>query len=120
MNRETDIQNASPSQLSVERLQHHFKSVYKLSDEQVDLMVKSSSTSLTKSMTLLGEAVEKRTGFDDISRHAHSVKGLLLNMGEHHWAEIAREIEKSASAQSEKDYSKLVDTLLNGVKDVLE
>ena len=108
-----------PSKVTWERLRNHFKTVYRLADEQVEMMLKSSSRSLSASFDQMYEALKNESDFEKISRTGHSLKGLLLNMGESAWAEIARDIELSAAARKPKDYRALVDCLHSGVEEVL-
>ena len=49
----------------------------------------------------------------------HSLKGLLLNMGEQQWAEVARDLEISAKTGEERDYSAFVTILNKGMAAVM-
>lgn len=109
-----------PSKVSEERLRNHFKTVYRLDDNQVDMMVKSSANSLSNSLTALYEVLDGETELQHISKLGHSIKGLLLNMGEQEWAEIARKLEVSASSGADIDYRSMVDCIQKGVEDLLQ
>lgn len=107
-----------PPSLSEEKLRTHFRDVYRLEEDQVDQMIISSAKSLHTSLTALILAVEQGPVYEDVKRLGHSIKGLLLNMGEPEWAEFAREIEKAASSCADEDYVELVDTLRKGVETI--
>lgn len=92
--------------VTVERLRRHFSQTYKLNEEQVDFMVQSSAQSLRA----VFESVQQILTGDELQqaaliRMAHSLKGLLLNMGEPGWADIARAVEFAARAGESRDYS---------------
>lgn len=109
-----------PAKVTLERLRHHFKSVYRLADDQVETMVLSSARSLNISLASLFEALDNDIDLSEISRVGHSIKGLLLNMGEQQWAELARELETSAASGLDINYRKLVDEINKGVEDILK
>lgn len=108
-----------PLPVNVESLKNHFKSAYMLTDAQIDLMVESSAESLKSTLLLLRKATENNNNFNDISVQSHRLKGVLLNMGENDWAEIVRQMEKSASRKEHKKYSSIVESLHIGMADIL-
>lgn len=108
-----------PPKVTTDGLRNHFKTTYKLAEEQVDIMLVSSVKSLTTSFSALYEALEKDDEFEEVFRLAHNLKGLLLNMGESQWAELARNLEMAATAKEKLDYHSLVREIQSGVADIL-
>lgn len=108
-----------PPPVTIAGLRQHFRVTYQLGDEQVELMVRSSRKSLDK---ILDEA-EKALQSGDICARlggvGHSLKGLLLNMGEPRWADLARDLEKSAKAGKMRDYAAIIDILTEGMAAVI-
>lgn len=107
------------SPVTIENLREHFRTTYKLNEEQIDLMVVSSARSLQTAFLAL-DAI----GGDDGDEHmkiaaiAHSLKGLFLNMGQHEWASSAVEIENAANAGQDRDYKTMFLDLRYGLQDV--
>ncbi len=108
-----------PPKVRSDILRNHFRSIYKLADDQIDIMLASSAKSLTSSFSAIYEALDENQGLDKVYRLAHSIKGVLLNMGETQWAELAREIELAASDSEERDYRSMVKKIQCGVEDIL-
>lgn len=100
-------------------LRKHFETVYRLDRNQVDLMLESSAKSLRITLGKLNNAIDNNQGYSEISRLGHSLKGLLLNMGEPEWAELARFIEKAAGAEQQEDYRGIVGGICRGVEQLL-
>ncbi len=103
--------------VKVANLRQHFKETYRLADTQVDQMIESSGRSLRVTFEA-AEDVLSGSGsdfFEKLGRHAHSMKGLLLNMGESEWAALAREIELAALQGREIDYRGKIEELRCGV-----
>ena len=93
-------------EITVERLRRHFSLTYKLGEEQVDFMIKSSAQSLLAVFETARQIFEKDAPDQAaLVRMSHSLKGLLLNMGEPGWADIARSMEFAARAGEAHDYS---------------
>lgn len=105
--------------VSAENLRQHFKKTYKLHDEQVDLMLESSARSLRNTFTAADTTLLTSKRYEEVARHAHSMKGLLLNMGEKEWAERARKIEIAALAEEDVDYVTMVNEIRRGVGEIL-
>jgi hypothetical protein len=107
------------SPVTIKNLREHFRTTYKLNEEQIDLMVVSSARSLQTAFLALDEI-----GGDDGDVHmkiaaiAHSLKGLFLNMGQHEWASYAAEIECAANDSQDCDYKKMILVLRSGLQDV--
>lgn len=103
----------------VESLKNHFKSAYRLTDAQIDCMLKSSAESLKLTLALLQKATDEKDNFKEICVQSHRLKGVLLNMGENDWAQVARQMEKSASRQENRKYTSMVEQLRMAMVDIL-
>lgn len=112
-------EGATPPKIRTEKLREHFSTTYRLKDDQIDMMLASTSKSLNASLRALYEALDEGGNLNEVSRLGHSVKGLLLNMGEPQWAEFARELENSAAKGESRDYRKLVECIHRGVEKIL-
>jgi hypothetical protein len=108
--------NFSP--VTIENLREHFRTTYRLNEEQVDLMVISSARSLQTAFLAFDEIKDKEELFTKIAAIAHSLKGLLLNMGQHDWASYAAEIENAANTGKDCDYKIMIDDLRLGLRNV--
>jgi hypothetical protein len=110
-------QNFSP--VTIVNLREHFRVTYKLNEEQIDLMVVSSARSL-QSAFLASEDIQESD--EDIcvkiTAIAHSLKGLLLNMGQYEWAGYAREIEYAAKAGEKREFIQMIQKLRLGMQEV--
>ncbi len=102
-----------------DRLKRHFQTTYRLDDDQIEVMIESTARSMNAVLAALYQALDENRSLDEVARLGHSIKGLLLNMGEKHWAELARELEKAASQGKQQDYRTIVETIHHGFKDVL-
>lgn len=107
-----------PAKVNLETLRAHFKLTYNLTDDQIDVMLEASAKSLTTSFSTLYTALETND-LEQVFRTAHSVKGLLLNLGEKEWAALARQLELAASKGEERGYKSLVTQIYEGVGDIL-
>jgi len=83
-------------------------------------MLESSAKSMEKTLTELQKAVENNHGCGEISRLGHSLKGVLLNMGELEWAELAKILEKSAEAEEPENYRDIVWGIRSGAEKFLD
>jgi len=108
-----------PAPVTIAGLKNHFHTTYQLGENQVELMVNSSRKSLDKILTEARTALHSDNIPVEMVSVGHSLKGLLLNMGEPEWAEVARELEKSARAGEVRDYAALVALLTEGLATVL-
>jgi hypothetical protein len=106
------------SPVTIESLREHFRTTYKLNEEQIDLMVVSSARSLQTAFLATDEIREGEDVCVKMAAIAHSLKGLLLNMGQHEWAAYAAEIEKIANAGQDHDYKTMIQNLRLGLQDV--
>ena len=111
--------NRWPSPVEPSNLREHFATAYRLDTNQIEIMLESSARSLENTLAALKKAIDDNHGYAEISRLGHSLKGVLLNMGESEWADLARLIEKSAGAEQQENYRELVDGLQKGVENFL-
>ncbi len=105
--------------VSKDRLVHHFKTAYRLDDDQIEVMIESTAKSMSAALAALYQALDENRGLDEVARLGHSIKGLLLNIGETHWAELARELEKSAAQGKQRNFRDVVAKIQHGFRDVL-
>lgn len=108
-----------PPPVTICGLKMHFENTYQLGTEQVELMIDSSRKSLEK---ILGDArvvLQSEHACKELVNIGHSLKGLMLNMGEPEWAEVARDLERSARLGERRDYAALIAGLTEGVRTVL-
>lgn len=108
-----------PQAVHREKLREHFRKTYKLTEDQVDILLESTAKSMSSTLNALYVAVGGDSRLEEVSRLGHSMKGLLLNMGEQQWAETARELEKAAARGEKRDYGKMVRDIHQGVEDIL-
>ncbi len=108
-----------PSPMEIANLRKHFATSYRFDDAQIEIMLESSLNSLKSTLGKLEEAVAESHEHTEISRLAHSLKGLLLNMGEHEWAELARHIEKSVKSAEQKELEVIVGEIRRGSQKLL-
>jgi hypothetical protein len=107
--------------ITVERLRRHFSQTYRLSEEQTDFMIKSSAQSLQAVFESARQIFESEVPDQAaLIRMSHSLKGLLLNMGEPGWADIARSMEFAAKAGESRDYSVPVKAVRKATSAVME
>ncbi|MBM9603929.1 Hpt domain-containing protein [Desulfopila inferna] len=109
----------SPANVHREKLRDHFKSTYRFTEDQIDALLESTAQSMNATLGSLYAALEKESSSEEISRLWHTMKGLLLNMGEQQWAEVARELENAAGRGEKRDYRKMVRIIHQGVEDIL-
>jgi len=112
-------EQAIPSKVSRVRVRNHFQEAYSLSKDQIDILLKSSARSLETFLSALEDVVGNGGDFPQIARFGHGLKGVLLNMGEDGWADLARKIEDSAAEGQDRDYKKIVATIRLGVEEIL-
>jgi HPt (histidine-containing phosphotransfer) domain-containing protein len=112
------VMNSNFSPVTIKNLREHFRTTYKLNEEQIDLMVVSSARSLQTAFLATDEILNGGDVCVKIAAVAHSLKGLLLNMGQHEWAGYAREIENTAKANEVRDYKEMMQRLRLGVQEV--
>jgi len=108
-----------PAPVTIAGLRNHFRTTYQLGEPQVELMVNSTRKSLSSILVEARSALQSDAVPARMVNVGHNLKGLLLNMGEPAWAEVARDLEKSARAGEMRDYAALVDLLTKGMATVL-
>lgn len=108
-----------PAPVTIAGLKKHFQTTYQLDENQVELMVNSSRKSLDKILAEARVALHSDHIPVAMVNVGHSLKGLLLNMGQPEWAEVARDLEKSARAGEMRDYAALIALLTEGMATVL-
>lgn len=108
-----------PPPIEIARLKEHFKKMYNLNEVQIGMMLVSSAQSLRTTLEGIEEYLQVEPNLAEIAKLSHSLKGLLLNMGEEEWADIARSLELSAAADRDEDYSGLLEQLKWGAKEML-
>lgn len=108
--------------VKITKLKDHFKKTYRLTDEQVERMIRSSAASLHESLGSVAEFTDAdwENDTEKIMQIAHSLKGLLMNMGESVWAERAREVEQRAEKDEEFDYKSFFQEMKEGLKELWE
>lgn len=88
-------------------------------DEQIDQMLPSFITTLGEHMTGLEGALQSGD-LVELGRKGHTIKGALLNLGLHEFADIALEIEQKGRDQDQSvDYASLVEQLRNNLQSLL-
>ncbi len=81
-------------------------------------MILSSQKSLEATFIAAREALLAADVASQLVKVVHNLKGVLLNMGEPRWAELARDIEVAATNNDDKDYAAAIKVLVDGVVDI--
>lgn len=110
---------ALPSPLVLDRLRDHFRRTYILKETQVETMLVSSSKSLKQALASAHDILEGTEPEAHFALVFHSLKGLLLNMGEAEWAAYTKEREKKLTDGEQVDYAAAVDILEKGMAVIL-
>ena len=92
---------------------------YQLPEEQIAAMLESAKKSLPWELSRAQEAAAD-SDLGQLHRSAHTVKGLLLNMGVYDWAAKAYYLEKAALNNQEEEYELLVQELMTGIAAIIE
>jgi hypothetical protein len=108
-----------PPPVSIAVLRNHFKVTYNLGEEQVELMIQSSRKSMEKILSDAEMALQTEDPRAQLGNIGHSLKGLLLNMGEQQWAEVARDLELSARTGEVRDYTAFIALFSTGMTAVM-
>lgn len=106
------ISQPVPPPVTIAALKQHFKTTYQLREDQVELMLQSSRKSMDTVLAAAEDALRAEDVCGRLGDIGHSLKGLLLNMGQSQWAEVARDLEVSARAGEARDYPAVI-TVLN-------
>lgn len=117
-----------PQPVTLPKLREHFKVAYQLEDDQVEVMLQSSSRSIIKVLA------ESEVFLDSIKlqisgggssceelcrKFFHSLKGLFLNMGEGEWALYAKQLEAEYRTLSHEDLLKNIAKIRNGMAEIV-
>ena len=114
-----DNQDSLPAPIEIENLRSHFRNTYGLTEAQIEKMLVSSARSLSTTLDQLYNSLEKEENLADITHLGHNLKGVLLNMGELEWADIARRLEKSAAAGESENYREIARSIGKGAEYIL-
>ena len=104
-----------PLPVCLERLREHFRQVYKFNEDQVESMLRSASQSLQKCFASADQALASDDLCSALAPVAHSLNGLLLNLGEGDWATLARDIELAATAGRAYEYAEVIARMRQGM-----
>jgi len=105
--------------VSLEKLRRHFLEAYKLNASQVEIMVVSSSKSLTQALDNIEKHLKTKEDDQTLSSVFHNLKGVFLNMGEKEWADFFRDIENKLVAGKKCDFQVVIEVMTSGLMDVL-
>ena len=83
-------------------------------------MLRSASQSLRKSFASADQALASDDLCSALVPVAHSLNGLLLNLGEWDWAALARTIEQAATAGRAYEYAEAVGSMREGLSAVAD
>lgn len=108
-----------PKPLVLDTLRDHFRRTYLLNETQVETMLVSSSRSLEQAFAGAHDILEGTAPETRFALVFHSLKGLLLNMGEAEWAAYTKELEKKLTDGEQVDYAAAVETLEKGMAVIL-
>ena len=112
-------QDNLPAPIKIENLRSHFRNTYGLTEEQIEKMLISSAQSMATTLSKLYDSLEKQENYPELTRIGHNLKGVLLNMGEWEWADIARRLEKSAAAGEPENYREIASSIGKGAEDII-
>lgn len=115
-----DRRGYQPPPVEIEHLRSHFRNIYGLSEAQVEEMVIRSAQSLKTTLDQLHNSLEREVDLQQVHHLSHNLKGVLLNMGETGWADLARRMEKSAVAGGSEDYLEIVVIISKGMHKIVE
>ena len=110
----------TPTPLVLDRLRDHFRRTYMLNETQVETMLISSSKSLNQALASAHDILEGTEPEARFTLVFHSLKGLLLNMGEAEWAAYTKELEKKLTDGEQVDYAAAVEILKKGMAMILD
>lgn len=114
-----DNQDNLPAPIKIENLRSHFRNTYGLTEEQIEKMLISSAKSLATTLGQLYDSLEQKENLAELTRLGHNLKGVLLNMGEQEWADIARRLEKSAAAGEPQNYREIAGSIGKGAEEII-
>lgn len=108
-----------PAPVVISRLTRYFEKTYQLGTGQAEQMVDSSRRSLEKILAHTGVALQSDDAGGEMVKIGHSLKGVLLIMGEGEWADVARDLERSARQGECRNYARILAGLAEGMAAVL-
>ena len=108
-----------PTPLVLDTLRDHFRRTYLLNETQVETMLVSSSKSLQQALTSAHDILEGTAPEARFALVFHSLKGLLLNMGQAEWAAYTKGLEKKLTDGEQVDYAAAVEILEKGLTVIL-
>lgn len=108
-----------PMPLVLEKLRDHFRRTYLLSETQVETMMISSSKSLKQAIGGAHEILKEKEQEARFTLLFHSLKGLLLNMGEAEWAAYTKELEEKLKNGEQVDYAAAIGIIEKGLVEIL-
>ncbi len=115
-----DDKSQSPAEKDVVlRIKDHMRSLYGLSDDQIENMITTARKTLLENFSAASSALDDEN-YKDLRFFAHTIKGSLLNLGLNDLAEKAKQIEISAGGDQNEDFRKLLSQLNDGIADLLE
>ena len=114
-----EINTAAPVPLVLDQLRDHFRRTYLLNETQVETMLASSSKSLRMALASATEIINEKETQARFTMIFHSLKGLLLNMGELEWAEFSKELENKLKKGEQIDYAATVEIMEKGWVQIL-
>ena len=86
--------------LPYEQARNHLTQMYAMPGPQVDILVEKGKTSLKKRCAQAQDLLQSKN-LVELSKTAHSIKGILLNLGLNDWAEVAMRIEQQRCRSDE-------------------
>jgi hypothetical protein len=102
-----------------DRVWHHIATAFGTSKETTDLVVATYAGSLAEHLAALRAALGEKD-FQQMTFHAHAVKGAFLNMGLKDLAHIAQEMESRAPLGDDAGFGALVSSLAAALEPFLE
>lgn len=92
----------------------YFRRTYQLEDPQIDTLLATAKADLHHHLQM-AEAAWEAKDLAAVAIAAHSIKGVLLNMGETEWSGAAKAIELAAKAGETLDYHSKITSLRGGI-----
>ncbi|MCP3933570.1 MAG: Hpt domain-containing protein [Bacteroidetes bacterium] len=103
----------------IQTIKKHLKSKFKLSQEQIEIMIPSFVDALNSHQENLKKAIASND-LAHLGRAGHTIKGAFLNLGLDECAAIALKIEEGGKAGDVTvDYERLILQLERNLKSIL-
>jgi CheY-like chemotaxis protein/HPt (histidine-containing phosphotransfer) domain-containing protein len=100
------------------QVKNHLRTIYQLNDEQIDLLMATTATTLSDNFSSAESAIDD-TDYKRLGLAAHSIKGSLLNLGLDEFARKAQKIEISAKENQKTDFQNHLFQLRENLADLL-